>query len=120
MKSAAIGLFLLGLPIMVSAQDARSSPCLVIAQLDARASAYRERIAQLLADYTERHPEVVALQERLAHVEAARAEEVARAAALGRVCSGGLELGISATRDALPCRQKFRGARDRANHCGAV
>jgi uncharacterized protein involved in exopolysaccharide biosynthesis len=121
MKSAAIISLVLGLPLMVSAPDARSSTCDVIAQLDARASEYRELIVQLRARYSERHPEVIALEDRLVDVEAARVAEVARAVAAGLVCFGVIEMRI-ASKETRPYRvgRTFQPARDRATQCVAV
>ena len=119
MRSAAIISFVLGLPLMVSAQDARSSTCDVIARLDAHASEYRERIEQLRVRYSERHPEVIALEERLVNVEAARVAEVARAVREGLVCFGVIEMRI-ALKETRRVGRTFRPARDRATQCVAV
>jgi hypothetical protein len=86
-KIAAIILCGLSLPLTVSAQEVRSSPCNTIAQDDALLSQHHKELAALLVNFTDKHPRVISLKETIAKLEADRAAAVAQAASQGVVCS---------------------------------
>jgi len=101
MKMAAI-IFLCGLSLSLTAcsQDVSSARCDGIAQLDARVSEWRERLAdlqhrpltdqttpQIVRGYDLVERDVVAVKEALAQAEAVRDAAVAQAASEGMVCS---------------------------------
>ena len=88
MKIAAIILCGLSLPLTVSAQEVHSSPCDLIAKLDADLSQYRQQLAKLYLTMTDKHPQVIAMKENIETLEKYRATAAAQAASQGVVCSG--------------------------------
>jgi len=68
------------------AQDAPSSPCDAIKQLDAQVAQTREQISELLLRYSELHPFVTNARKNLEKLQTELASQVVSAKSQGIVC----------------------------------
>ena len=85
-RMAISALFLLLLSGRVLTQEVSLSPCEAIQLLNERTQAASEYLGQLRQLYPAKHPDVMAAEEQLARLEAARASQVQSAASRGLVC----------------------------------